>query len=33
MDTIFMNSKDGENFDPNGLLFNLIDNTELKKSD
>ena len=26
-----MNSKDGENFDPNSLLFNLIDNTELKK--
>ena len=31
MDTMFMNSKDEENFDPNRPLFNLTDNIDFKK--
>ena len=33
MDTIFMNSRNSETFDPHRLLVNLTDEINLKRSD
>ena len=33
MDTIFMNSKNGKTSDPHGLLINLANKINLKRSD
>ena len=33
MDTIFMNSRNSETFDPHRLLVNLTDQINLKRSD